>query len=348
MNAIVNICIPNYNMSRFIEGSINSALNQTYPNIEVIVVDNNSMDNSWEIIESFRDSNCKYRCYRNDTNIGMARNWNKCLRYAKGKFLTILSADDLLEPTFIEECMKVYYEFSNLGYIFTEWNNIDEFGEILKRKDFYVNSAIIKGYEEARINIIGSHTIPSAMLIRKSCLEKIGGYDESYGWCMDMDAKIKLNLHYDVGYMKKRLVKYRIHSGMISSYYIKTKLGVMEIYRMKSSILNNLSEESKFLLKYRDKMINNLAKSCVSYAEIAILEDNIALAKEYLYLALSFNEEIKMDNIYKLLMFYIENKDRLSSRDYSEIKRMIYNEQHNSNINSPYKLPERSLILYDI
>ena len=350
MNNLVSICIPNYNMSYFIGDCINSAVNQTYSNLEIIVIDNNSTDDSWKIINSFQNNKKKYRCYKNDTNIGMVRNWNKCIKYAKGEFLTILSADDLLEPTFIEECMKVRYKFNNLGYVFTEWNNINEFGEILKRRNFYVNSAIIKGYEEARINIIGSHTIPSAMLIKKSSLEEIGGYDGRYDWCFDMGAKIKLNLHFDVGYIKKRLVKYRVHSGMSSSYYRKTKLGVMEIYKMKSLILNNLSKEKKSLLEYRDEMINNLAKMCVSFAETSILEDNITLAKEYLYLAFSFNEEIKENILCKLLIFYFENKKHLSNRNYLEIKKMVYsyNSQRHSDANPPYKLPEGSLILNNI
>ncbi|MDI6720940.1 MAG: glycosyltransferase family A protein, partial [Candidatus Aenigmarchaeota archaeon] len=83
MKPLVSICIPNYNSERFIKQTIKSALSQSYPNIEVIVCDNASTDNSCNIIKSFGK---KIRRYRNKINIGQNDNLNKCISLSKGKY----------------------------------------------------------------------------------------------------------------------------------------------------------------------------------------------------------------------------------------------------------------------
>ena len=74
-NPLVSICIPNYNSEKYIKGCIESALNQTYSNIEVIVLDNMSTDDSWKIISEI--SNDSYKKFQNKKNIGMVNNFKK-------------------------------------------------------------------------------------------------------------------------------------------------------------------------------------------------------------------------------------------------------------------------------
>ena len=100
---LVSILIPVYNREKFIRECIESALAQTYTNIEVVVVDNASTDDSWKICQQFSAKDPRVRVFRNDTNIGPVRNWMRCAEEAKGKFSKILFSDDSLEPNCLSE-----------------------------------------------------------------------------------------------------------------------------------------------------------------------------------------------------------------------------------------------------
>lgn len=99
----VSILIPVYNREKFIAECIQSALDQTYPNFEVVVVDNASDDATWEICQQFAARDPRVRAFRNDTNIGPVRNWRRCAEQATGEFSKILFSDDTLEPDCLAE-----------------------------------------------------------------------------------------------------------------------------------------------------------------------------------------------------------------------------------------------------
>ena len=97
---LVSICIPTYNSSIFLQHTLNSVLSQSYENIEVILCDDASTDNTIEIIESYQDYRIKL--FRNPKNLGVAENWNRCISLANGDFIKMMGADDTLYP----DCMK--------------------------------------------------------------------------------------------------------------------------------------------------------------------------------------------------------------------------------------------------
>jgi glycosyltransferase involved in cell wall biosynthesis len=106
-NPLVSILIPTYNREHFIAECIQSALEQTYPNVEVIVVDNMSTDATWRICQQFASRSKRIRIYRNETNMGPVRNWIRCAQEARGGFSKVLFSDDILEPNCIGQMMKM-------------------------------------------------------------------------------------------------------------------------------------------------------------------------------------------------------------------------------------------------
>lgn len=99
----VSILIPVYNREKFIAACIQSALDQTYADFEVVVVDNASDDGTWEICQQFAALDQHVRVFRNETNIGPVRNWQRCAEEARGEFSKILFSDDCLEPNCLSE-----------------------------------------------------------------------------------------------------------------------------------------------------------------------------------------------------------------------------------------------------
>ncbi|WP_086931421.1 glycosyltransferase family 2 protein [Agarilytica rhodophyticola] len=156
---LVSIVIPTYNRSKYIVDTVNSAIGQTYDNIEVIVVDNNSEDNSWELLnEAFSDVSNVF-LYRNPDNIGPVRNWQKAINFANGEYIKILWSDDLIAPDFIELFFKSIsgvekqcgFGFSAVqpidaagNYIDDVWYNVLEKG-VHDTSSFAINSILGNG-----------------------------------------------------------------------------------------------------------------------------------------------------------------------------------------------------------
>ena len=102
---LVTVAIPTRNRASLLRASLASALAQTYANIEVLVSDNASTDDTPAMLKSFDDP--RLRVLISSENVGLVGNWNKCVREAAGTYFVILSDDNTLEPTFVEKCMQL-------------------------------------------------------------------------------------------------------------------------------------------------------------------------------------------------------------------------------------------------
>ena len=114
----VSIMIPVYNRKDFISDCIRSALDQTYLDFEIVVIDNASDDGTWEICESIAAENNRVKVYRNATNVGPVLNWLRCLEVAKGNYGKFLFSDDLMMPTFISDTLK-YFNDPSVAFVTT-------------------------------------------------------------------------------------------------------------------------------------------------------------------------------------------------------------------------------------
>jgi len=142
-----SICIPNYNYGRYIGEAIESVLNQTYQNFEIIVADNASTDNSVEVVESFKDP--RIRLIRNRRNIGFAPNLQRVTMEARNQFINVLSSDDQMKPNALEVYARVLMELggeeAERTVLWSDTENFNERGEVttIGRKaadGFYIQS----------------------------------------------------------------------------------------------------------------------------------------------------------------------------------------------------------------
>lgn len=117
MSELVSILIPVYNREGIISETLDSALAQTYRNIEVIVVDNASTDRTWSIIQTYAERDQRIRAFRNDTNIGPVRNWRRAVEEARGVYGKILWSDDLIAPEYLERTIPYFDE--DVGFVYS-------------------------------------------------------------------------------------------------------------------------------------------------------------------------------------------------------------------------------------
>lgn len=114
----VSVLIPVYNREALIGECIQSALDQTFTDFEIIIVDNASTDKTWEVCQQYAAVDNRLRIFRNDTNIGPVRNWLACVEKARGEYGKILFSDDLIFPRFLERTLP-YLEDKNVAFVST-------------------------------------------------------------------------------------------------------------------------------------------------------------------------------------------------------------------------------------
>jgi glycosyltransferase involved in cell wall biosynthesis len=146
----VSILIPVYNREEFIQDAVASASNQTYKNIEIIIVDNQSTDNTWEILKTIAKADPRVKLFRNETNIGPVKNWKRCIEEATGKYGKILWSDDLIAPDFLEKTIS-FFNRDDVGFVFTgteiffEDNSIKYNSYIIGNTGVYNSEQYIEG-----------------------------------------------------------------------------------------------------------------------------------------------------------------------------------------------------------
>lgn len=138
-NPLVTIGLPVYNGQRYLEQAIDSILNQTYDNFELIISDNASVDGTFEICETLARKDERIRLFRNDRNLGAAPNYNRVYHLASGKYFKWACYDDLLAPEFLAKCVDILERMPDVVLCFPKSNIIDENGKYLGVHDFKKN-----------------------------------------------------------------------------------------------------------------------------------------------------------------------------------------------------------------
>lgn len=212
LEPLVTIITPCYNSAGFIKATINSVLEQTYTNWELIIIDDKSKDNSCEIIEEYARQHSKIRLIKLEQNGGVANARNIGLQEAKGKYIAFLDSDDI----WLKEKLKkqvVYTEEQSLPMTFCAYNRIDEAGEIISRKIEAPNSVNYRQLLSHNV-IIFSTSLTLKSAIGDTKFKKLGHED----WIFWLDIFKKPFNGYGIN---EPLVLYRIRQGSVSSNKLK-------------------------------------------------------------------------------------------------------------------------------
>lgn len=198
----VSICIPNYNYGKYIGDTIQSILNQTYKNFELIIVDDASTDNSIEVINSFNDP--RISVYVNECNIGITANWNRCLGYVTGEYIAIFHSDDIYHREIIEHEVNLLSS-KNVHIAGTRaTSDITMLPKKIKMKySIYPPSEFIK------FLFVGNTLVCPSVMIKKECYEDIGEYREDLFFVEDLEFHLRATVKYGFAKIENILMFYR-------------------------------------------------------------------------------------------------------------------------------------------
>ena len=201
MNAKVTIYITNYNYAKYIKKSLESCLNQSFKDLEIIVIDDGSTDNSKSIINKYsKDSSLITAIFQK--NLGLIKSCNRALYAAKGKYILRLDADDWLHPNAIEIMFNYLEKNKKAEFVFPDYYEVDYKGKIfshIKRHDF----------KSVKLHDQPAHG--ACALFRVSTLKLNGGYDEKFN-CQDgVDIWLRFQKKYPIHNINLPLFYYRKH-----------------------------------------------------------------------------------------------------------------------------------------
>ncbi|MGB3266081.1 MAG: glycosyltransferase [Microcoleus sp.] len=206
----VSVIIPAYNCERYIARAVESAINQTYKDWEIIVVDDGSTDSTSQVLDVYRDI-IQY-VYQENQGAAIAR--NRACEIAKGEFLAFLDADDFFLPEKLAKQIACFEADPSLGMVQNGWLMVDETG-----KDIY---ASVPWEESPNLDleafVLFKSVRPSAMMLRREWWERLGGFDPRFPPTEDLDFALRLTLKgCKCAWLKEVLTCYRQHDKNLMS-----------------------------------------------------------------------------------------------------------------------------------
>ena len=242
---LVSICIPVFNGEHLISRALESCINQTYKNIEVVVVDDVSADNTRQVVKSYAQRDNRIKFFQNKTNIGLADNFLNSYKLASGAFIQHLNQDDWLDKNYIEAKMAIFNQYPDIALISSAHIHceLDNSGKpvlvqkIVHPSGFYSADYAFKNFYRKNGLLALSCMVRRVDLINNflTTISNQWGYDDFYKKGMVIDNLVFLNI------LKNYKRMYYLNG--IFYYHLSHTLNVSKFYGFKS---NSIADKVKF------------------------------------------------------------------------------------------------------
>jgi glycosyltransferase involved in cell wall biosynthesis len=213
---LVSVVTATYNMAHYLGQAIQSVLAQTYANVELLIVDDGSTDNTREVVDAFlADSRVKYLTQENK---GQAAAKNRGILESSGEYVAFLDADDMWAPEKLELQIPLFAGIENLGVVYSRVACIDKNGSDLGVS----NGELFRGCISSRLliyNFVGFGTA----VVKRECFDRLGGFDENYRMAIDYDLWLRFSTEYEFDFVDRPLLYYRWWPGQLSNNYTKER-----------------------------------------------------------------------------------------------------------------------------
>ena len=254
----VSVVIPTYNYARYLDEAIESVLSQTFTDFELIIVDNASTDNTDAVVEKYlSDSRVSY--YKNETDIGLGKNFDKALSYARGEYIKFLNADDKFHPELLEKFVRVMEENPGVSLVTC---NQEIFGS--KTGDFILPFSNLQPGKKILFESLKTHNWiggPTSVMIRQSNL-KLGGYRTDLNFVVDWEMWARQLLAGDCYIVPDKLVFSREHSNQATVTLTKNYSRRFEEYQFYKEMYQRFKDDQEIRDDLK-RIRRRKAKDCV-------------------------------------------------------------------------------------
>lgn len=256
----VSIITPAYNMARFLPEAIESALGQDYHNLEVIILDDGSTDETAEVVRAYGDR----VQYHWQPNAGVANSYNRLIRLATGDFIHFLDADDVLVPNAIKLASSALENHPSAALAYGPATVIDAAGRPYGRRvapSWIASAGLAPSRRMFKELLKGCHITNSSVMVRRAVLEEVGPYQTESVPGEDWDMWLRIAVNHDMAYVSEPLCLYRTHGGSLTSAYT-----IEKVLRSHTHSLDKIFAEPDF--RYAD--LRGYAYACL-YRTVAVV-----------------------------------------------------------------------------
>ena len=317
MSELVSVIIPAYNHESYIKNTIESIINQTYENIELIILDDGSADSTWEKIQEMKSA-CEKRFtnihFETKPNEGTSKTLNRLLSLCQGEFIYFIASDDISKPDSVETLVN--FLIQNPDYSLAVGNNeiIDKDGrvcywnkkrnivydkkrarsktfvEYLKRHNNYFNDKEFGTYK----TIFRGNYIPNGYLVRKSIFDIIGLYPEGQ-FTDDYWLMLQVSKYSKMKYIDKILYSYRWHNENTIKNPEKMNLSFINTLNLENEILKSVDKTKvkPDVLEVIEKGVVCKTQGIPHILEIETVKKDISKIKRFKILNCTIYENIK-------------------------------------------------------
>lgn len=268
MNPKVSVLVPVYNHEKYLKETIDSVLNQTFEDFELLINDDCSTDNSSAIINSYTDKRIKSFVSKN--NCGTVLSLNKLVTMAKGEYIAVLGSDDVWLPEKLERQLEILENNPEIAASFTIPTIIDGNSQPITQSDIFP-LGIFEYQNKDKSQILfdffisGNHFCHSSALIRTSVHRQIGLYNPLYRQLHDFDLWIRILLKHNVHISDLKLVKYRFVQNT-DNLSASVESNNIRLYNEAKSVMlylfNNISDRD-FICGFKDLFKNAETKDSI-------------------------------------------------------------------------------------
>jgi len=228
MNPVTSVCVPTYNGAKYFRECLDSILAQTLTEFELLIVDDHSSDDTLKIAQEYADRDARIRVTRNDRNLGLVGNWNRCIELAQGEWIKFVFQDDLIEPQCLEKMVAACEKDTAIVACQRTFLFEESISETTRLK--YLNLSSLKEYTQTAwispseichktLDNIGQNFIgePTVTLIRKSVFERFGLFNPHLIQLCDYEFWLRVGSNTGIVYVPELLASFRIHNESTSS-----------------------------------------------------------------------------------------------------------------------------------
>jgi glycosyltransferase involved in cell wall biosynthesis len=219
LRPFVSIIIPAYNRALYINQTVDSVLDQTYQNIELIVVDDGSSDGTYEKLQEY-GARIKLHTHEGYKNKGQSASINVGLSIATGDYIIVLDSDDFWDLNKLQIQVDYFENNADVGLVYTNGYGTNAEGEV----SYNYHSDDHTEPNDANAVLLDCYlALPVNSMVRKSVYDQVGGFNESYRAAQDHDMLIRIAEIAKFAYLPDFLFYYRRHSNSISHQNLETR-----------------------------------------------------------------------------------------------------------------------------
>jgi glycosyltransferase involved in cell wall biosynthesis len=211
-NDLVSVIVPSFNMARFLPEAVQSALAQSYTNIEVLIVDDGSTDDTPGVVRQWQHD-ARVRIHR-QANGGLSHARNQGIALTHGPFIALLDADDTWSTEKLSRQMKLFAGRTEVGVVYSDFALMDREGKALPRGPMRMHRGWVSGA------LLLENFVPaSSAVVRRECFELYGGFDTQLRTGEDYDMWLRLSPHFQFDFLAEPAIRYRIGAWQMSKDY---------------------------------------------------------------------------------------------------------------------------------